>query len=129
MPLTSIAACKDLAQAYQPLLLFQITFSDGTVLRMSSLDFRASTTGITYDGHDWFAEIMNQEIAAVQALSADGIDGVPSVNLKLYDADRFLFTNYELGLGFKGATMVLKFVFFDIAGYNATGAITFSSDY
>lgn len=122
MPITDIITAKELNRAFSPILLAEITFADATVLRMCTRDFRTATTGVQYGGHDYLPQILNQEAAAIQILQSDGIDGIPSVTLSLADADRFIWTNYELTKGFKGATLVLRFVFVDF------NTATFSSD-
>jgi hypothetical protein len=122
MALTTVLASKDLSLAYQPLLLASVTFADGTVLRLATHDLRSSTTGVQYGGFDWLPQILNQELAAKQALSSQGHDGIPTVSLKIADADRFLWRTYEQPKGFKGSELVLTFVFMDLA------TNTFSTD-
>ncbi len=119
---STLNTIKEQSQAFQPLLLCEITFADGAVLRMSTHDIRSSTQSLQYAGHDYLPVILNQQLAATQALSSEGIDGCPTVTLKLADANRSLWSNYELTKGFKGSDVVLRMVFLDLA------TNTFSSD-
>jgi hypothetical protein len=118
----TINSAKEQAATYQPLLLAEITFADASVLRLCTHDLRTATTGLQYQSHDWLPRIQNQQLAATQALSSDGIDGVPTVTLKLADADRALWNGYELANGIKGSRLDLIFVFLDLA------TNTFSTD-
>lgn len=121
MPVGTIHSAKELSQAYQPLLLATFTFTDGTVLRLSTHGLRALDGGFPY-GQDYLPRILNQDIAAVQALSDGGIDITPTVTLSLNDGDGFLWTNYESTKGFRGARLSLTFVFWNV------DANDFSSD-
>lgn len=122
MPVGTIHSAKEQALTYQPLLLATITFPDGTVLRLSTHGLRSADGGFQYGGNDYLPRILNQEIAAVQALSDGGVDVAPQVTLALNDADQFLWTNYEQPKGFKGAKLALTFVFWNV------GENDFSSD-
>jgi len=122
MPVGTIHSAKEQALAFQPLLLATFTFTDGTVLRLSTHGLRTADGGFQYGGNDYLPRILNQDIAAVQALSDGGVDVAPQVTLALNDGDQHLWTNYEKPKGFKGAKLALTFVF-----WNA-GADDFSSD-
>ncbi len=122
MPVGSIHSAKEQALTYQPLLLATITFADGTVLRLATHGLRTSDGGFQYLGHDYLSRVLNQDIAAVQALSEGGVDLAPQVTLALNDADQWLWTNYEQPRGFKGAKLALTFVFWNV------GENDFSSD-
>jgi len=125
MPLTTINAAKDLKPtSYQPLLIATVTFTDSpaTILRLCTHPLRVSDGGFQYGGNDYLPRILNQDIAATQAMSEQGIDLAPSVNLILSDGDRFIWTNHEKAIGFKGAKLKLEFIFWD------ADTATFSSD-
>lgn len=122
MPVGSIHTAKEQALTYQPLLLATITFADGAVLRLATHGLRTADGGFQYGGHDYLPRILNQDIAAVQALSEGGVDLAPQVTLALNDADQWLYTNYEQPRGFKGAKLALTFVFWNV------GENDFSSD-
>src|SRR4051812_22248122 len=100
----TIITLKEQSQTWQPLLLAEITLSDGTELFLSTHDFEDFTSGVQYNGNNYQPRILNSDIAATQALSDLGIDGIPTVSLKLADSDRELWDTYEIhGAGFKGA--------------------------
>src|SRR5712692_9715406 len=101
--LTNIIAAKESGVTYQPLMLAELTFNDGSVLRLSTHDLRQASTGVQWNGHDYLPRILNSESAATQALSSLGIDTIPYITLKLADADRTLWQSYEKLKGFKGA--------------------------
>ncbi|MBX9600420.1 MAG: hypothetical protein K2X35_05430 [Bryobacteraceae bacterium] len=122
MPVGLIKDAKELAQSFQPLLLATITFADGAVLRVCTHGLRAADGTWQYGGQDYLPRILNQEVAALQALSEGGIDVTPAVTLALNDADKFLWTNYELAKGFAGAELKLTFVQWNV------GANDFSID-
>jgi len=113
---------KDQQAAYLPLLLAVFTFHDGTILRLSTAPLSTAQGGLQYGGNDYLARILDQDIAAVQALSEQGIDIIPSVTIHIADADKHVWTNFEKTKGFKGATIVLTFIFWDADSAN------FSSD-
>ncbi|MCC6591616.1 MAG: hypothetical protein IT168_33325 [Bryobacterales bacterium] len=119
MPVGSILTVKEQASTVQPLLLATITFHDGAVLRLATHDI---TGGVQYAGNSYLPRIVNKEIAASQALSEHGIDIPASVNLRLSDADYYLWSNFERQKGFKGAKLELRAVAYDAV------AKEFSSD-
>lgn len=133
--LGAINTVKAQQNTFQPLLLAAIVFKDSltspTTLLLSTHELNSAgggfqPSGITsfpYNGMDFAGRIQNQEMAATQALSADGIDLTPTVTLDILDTDKAIWNNYEKAIGFKGATLTLFYVFHD--AYNNS----FSSDY
>ena len=122
--LSTIAIAKEQAATYQPLLLAEFTFYDGSVLRLSTHPLNATEGGYQYGGNDYLGRLNQQDIAQVQALSDTGIDLIPSVTLRISDPDGWVRTNYgdASGKGFKGAKVKLTLIFGDIEAGN------FSSD-
>lgn len=122
--LSTINIAKDQGITYSPLLLAEITFADGAVFRLSSAPLNTAEGGFQYSGNDYLARLSDQAIDAVQTLSEQGIDVPPSIRLQIEDADKFAYLNYErtAGRGFRGATVVLRFIM-----WNADTS-TFSSD-
>lgn len=133
--LGSINSINAIQDTFQPLLVASIVFRDSqtapTVLLLSSHNLNTgdggnSPTGITgfpYNGGTFQTRIKNQEIAATQALSSDGIDITPTVTLQLVDADKAMWNTYEKAIGFKGAQLTLYYIFWEV------GTNNFSSDY
>lgn len=147
-PIGSLFEAKERALTYQPLLLVDITQNDGTVLHLCTHDLTEDLTHVAEaaipgvhgagerlpersfpwinaqgDKIEYLPRITNQDLAATQALSEDGIDITPTVSLKIADPDQEFFTNFELNstVGFKGATMVLTLILVDVAAYTASG--------
>lgn len=112
-PLTNIETAKELRVGFQPLLLAEITWPDGTVLRLADENLDATSGGNGYGGHNWKPRIKSKQLGQIQSVSDNGIIQSPQVTLKLADADKFLFTEYEFLKGFKGAKLRLIFVFWD----------------
>lgn len=111
--LTNISTAKELSVAYQPLVVAQIVWPDGTTLRLSTENLSATTGGNQYNGFDWEPRMSTQDIGAISSLSDNGIVQSPQVQLKLADADKFLWNEFEIVKGFKGATLTLLFIFWD----------------
>ena len=127
MPVGTIITAKELEQTYQPLLLATFEFVNGTVLRVSSHPLNVAEGGVQYGGNNYLARVLDENVAAIQAMSEQGIDVIPSVDLTLADADRYLWTNYEVGIGFKGARLTLTFVFWnaDTSEFSSDSLTTF----
>lgn len=121
MPIGNINTAKEQEQSPRPLLLATVTFLDGTVLRLATDGLRTADAGFQYAGYDWLPRILNQDIAAIQALSDGGIDIAPSVALDLNNADGAMW-QHEIDRGWRGARLTLTFVFW------TPGANDFSSD-
>jgi hypothetical protein len=124
MPVGSLYTAKDAVATAMPLLLATITFSDGTVLRLSTHDL---TGGAVYAGNAYLPYIVNKQIAATQALGEQGIDVPASVNLQLADSDFVLWNNYETLHGFKGSKLELVAVMYDVLanGYSSDSRTIF----
>lgn len=135
MSLGTINAIKGGQNAYQPLLLAAVKFKDSltapTTLLLSSHNLNAGDggfapngiSGFPYNGTDFQTRITNEDIAATAALSSEGIDITPTVTLTLGDPDKTMWGTYEKLIGFKGATLTLYYVFWDV------GTNNFSDDY
>lgn len=125
MPVGTIYSAKELAVAYKPLMLATITFKgDGSVLRLSTDPLSTGAGGYSYAGNAYQARLDDQTIEIMQALSDSGIDRPPNISLRIADPDKSFWTTYEAGTGkgFKGATVKLTFVFWNV------GQDDFSSD-
>src|ERR1700744_3353693 len=100
MSVPIINTAKELVQGFQPLLLAQLTWADGTTLYFSTHNLSSVTGGFPYSGNNYMPRILDEQITAVQALSEQGISLTPTVTLKLADADSFLYNNVENVRGF-----------------------------
>lgn len=121
MPIGTINAAKELPQTYQPLLLTTFTFHEGTVLRLCTHGLSVAAGGFQYGGEDYLDRIIRFDIGATQQQQA-GVFTSPTSSVTLNDADWFLYTNYELPIGFAGAEMEQRLVFWDM------GVEDFSTD-
>lgn len=127
MPLSTIIVEKERAEAYQPLLLATFTFTDGTVLRLSTHPLNTAEGGYQYGGADYLSRLEAQNINAIQALSDQGLDIIPAVTLRVADPDAYLYTNYEASHGFAGAALSLVLVIWeaDTANFSSDSARRF----
>jgi hypothetical protein len=115
-----INVVKEQSQAFQPLMLAEFAMPDGlTVLRLATQDLTPS--GFQHNGNPYLPRILNQDMAAFQLLSQQGVSVPPTVTLKLADADKLLW-GYEMSIGFRGAVLTIRFVFWQV------GTSNFSSD-
>ena len=127
----SILDAKELASSFQPLLLCEFQFPNGTYFRVSThplSDGGYNTTPTSgsyqYGGHAWIPRVLNQDVGATQSMSDFGFDVPPQVQVVLADPDREVY-GLEVANGFKGAVLKLYAVMWD-AGDSLTGS--FSSD-
>lgn len=101
---------KEVSTPRRPVLLCDFTFPDGSV-------WYAATIALTHAGHSYVAAIVEPNLDRMAALAAQGFDFVPSVTLTIADADGSIYTVWERGSlkGFKGATLLLRLVLYDVA--------------
>ena len=78
--MSSIAVLKELAQAQTPLLLFEVTFPDGSVDHWS-------THTLSYLDQSYQARVLRHNFFEIQAMSEQGIDQIPRITLVLANAD------------------------------------------
>lgn len=132
MSVGNIFTAKELSESYQPLLLCEFTFKSGRVLRVSthplSVLYGGSPTvgSYEYGGNPWYPRVMNQDIGATQAMSDLGVEVVPQVTVILADPDKTLYLAWEAEEGFKGATLRMYGVMWDI-GDTSTGSFSSNS--
>lgn len=134
MPLGNIATLKENSPvAYKPLILVTVNFQDNptspTIAYWSTDPLNVADGGYQYNSQDYQPRIINQDAAATQAMSDQGIDMPVSVTIDIADPDNSIYNNYELttGLGFKGAIMTLTFVLWDAdtANFSTDSTIKF----
>jgi hypothetical protein len=118
---TSIVVLKDKTQTYQPLLLAEFTFSDGTMLYLCTHNLNTAGGGFQYNGNDYLARIVSHDVQPIGA-SQQGISMPASASVTIADDDALIYQNYELTKGFGGAQLLLRFVLWNV------GTSTYSSD-
>ena len=94
-----------------PLLLFECTLRNGQVERWCS--HRAEVEGNTYE-----ARVLQHNLFEIQTASDQGVDSIPRVSLVLANADSH-FSQLERTVGWKGAKLTARFVFYDLRGNQA----------
>src|SRR5438105_10161906 len=114
--------------SFQPLLLVQVTFGDGNTFYASTHNLNTTEGGNQYNGRDYLARVAMQDISAIQARSAQGIDRISDVTIHFDNSDQFVYNNYEIDpqKGFKGAKLALVMVLMDIDP--STGNYVFTND-
>jgi hypothetical protein len=108
----SIYDIKELAVTDTPLLLFQCVLQNGQAEYWS-------THQVTYNGNTYAPLVMKNNVFAVQTSSDQGVDAIPRVSLSMANADSY-FSELERSVGWKGATMTVTFLFYNLL----TGAPT-----
>lgn len=104
--MATIFELKEETAAQTPLLLFDCELANGTVERWS-------THRVTCDGAVYEARVARHNLFEMEAWSGQGVDGIPRVSLTLANADS-RFSQLERTVGFKGARLTARFVFYDV---------------
>src|SRR5271166_4035020 len=114
-PLISISQAKEQTITYQPLALITIAMVDGTFRYFASENLDATEGGFPYKGKNYRPRIMQESLGALQSVSDTGFIQMPTISIKLSDADKEIWINDECppGPGYNGAKMTLTFVFWD----------------
>ena len=132
--LTTINIAKEQEATYQPILLADFLFCDGSALHLCTHPLNAAEGGFsvpaialggslgTFAGGNYSARLAEQNIGAIQALSQQGISLIPQVSLTIEDPDALIYLANEYTIGFRGAVLTLTLVLWD------AGANTFSTD-
>ena len=119
----TINSGKDGATPKRPLFLVTITAPDGDVCYLTTAAYY-SAPSISWGGHTYLARIQKNDLQAIQAMGPQGYDSVPSFALTLADADKYLWTNHCYAHGWRGATVVLTALLWDVvANAYSTDAI------
>jgi hypothetical protein len=71
------------------------------------------THAITVGGASYAARVMQHSAFDIQTASDQGVDGSPTITLLLANADSY-FSEIEQSTGFRGATITVSFVFYDL---------------
>jgi hypothetical protein len=116
--------------AFTPLIMAAFTFQQpgSPQLLLSTHPISSLEGGPTFPGigilpaGNYAGRIAEQDIDAIQSRSKTGIDRVPRISLHLFDADHYLYDNYVLNYGFRGASVQLVLVMWQ------PGTSNFSTD-
>ncbi len=98
-----------------PLFLFDCVLSSGSTERWA-------THAVTFEGNAYGARLLRHNLFELRASADDGLDGSARISVTLANADSH-FSEIEREVGFKGAQVTIRFLFFDLfAGTAATEA-------
>ncbi len=103
---------KEQAVTDTPLLLFDCQLPGGTAESWS-------THQVTVSGTSYQARVVQYALYQLQTSSDQGVDAIPKISISLANADSY-FSELEQSTGFKGATVTVSFVFFDLIQGTAT---------
>lgn len=96
-----------------PLFLFDCTLRDGSVERWG-------THGVAFGGHEYAARLLRHNLFELRSAADDGLDGATKIGVTLANADSH-FSQIERAVGFKGAKVTIRFLFYDfVAGTAAS---------
>ena len=98
---------KEQAVLDTPVFLFDCVFSNGTT-------YNWSTHHVTVQGAEYAARIVRTNVFEMQAASDGGVDTVPRISFELANADG-LMSELQQTVGFKGATVTVRFVFYSLS--------------
>src|SRR5579871_3256543 len=107
---------KEQAVTDTPLLVFDCVLPGGQQEHWST---HTITVGaVTYD-----ARVLQHSSFDIQTASDQGVDGSPRISIVLANADSY-FSEIERSVGFKGATLTVGFVFYDLRSQTALTDLT-----
>ncbi len=89
-----------------PLLVFDCQLADGRMERWS-------THEVTVSGNLYRARVLQNNLFTIQTASDQGLDAIPKISLQLANADSH-FSQIERAVGFKGAKITARFLFYDL---------------
>ncbi len=98
---------KELATVETPLLLFECRLKSGAVERWG-------THAVEVGGSQYLARVLRHNLFEMRSGSDDGVDGLAKVSLTLANADS-RFSEIERQVGWKGAKLTARFLFFDLS--------------
>src|SRR5260370_11008505 len=104
-----MATIKDLKEQEvpgTPLFLFECKLKSGDVQRWS-------THSVTVDGQAYLARVLKHNLFELASSAEAATDGVSKISITLANADAFL-SAIERNIGWKGAQVTVKFLFFDL---------------
>lgn len=104
--MASVYEIKSQALTETPLLLFECTLPSGTVERWS-------THSLQFGGNSFAARVLRHNLLEFSSAADESIDALSRVSLTLANADSH-FSQIQRTSGFKGAKLVVHFVFADL---------------
>lgn len=104
---TTINSLKEQEVPGTPLFLFDCTLSSGDIQRWS-------THNVTFKGQQYSSRILKHNAFDLKSSSDAATDGVSTISITLANADSF-FSSIERNVGWKGAQLVITFLFFDLS--------------
>jgi hypothetical protein len=102
----TISELKEQAVTETPLVLFDCTMANGTLEHWS-------THNVTVNGTAYAAKVLRHSGFDIQTASDQGVDGSPTIAVLLANADSH-FSELEVAVGWRGATLTVSFVFYDL---------------
>jgi hypothetical protein len=112
----SIYSIKEREIPDTPILLFDCRLIDGSVERWA-------THEVTIEGQRYAARVLTHNAFELRAGSDDGIDGTSRLSVTLANADSH-FSQLDRSVGFRGAALTVRFVFYDLRQAQATTSAT-----
>lgn len=89
-----------------PLFLVQCTLTSGQ-------SFYWSTHTVTLSGNSYLPRILKHNLLDLRSSSSEATDAISRVSLTLANADS-LYSGVERGVGWKGARVIVQFLFYDL---------------
>ncbi len=104
--MTPINVLKELEAPGTPLLLFDCTLANGDTACWSTHEVRV-------DGRAYLSRVLSHNVFELNSSPEAATDGLSRVSLTLANADALL-SSVERNVGWKGASLVVTFLFFDL---------------
>src|SRR5690348_9761844 len=109
--MANVFELKEQTVTETPLLLLDCELSDGTLEHWA-------THRVTFDEIPYDRRVVRHNVFEMQAASDQGVDSIPRISVTLANADSH-FSELERTIGFKGAGITARLVFFDLKGNEA----------
>ena len=106
MPFQNIFEAKEQSVTDTPLLVFDCELANGDVERWS-------THQVTIEDKVYNGRVLQNNLFTMQTASDQGLDAIPKISLTLANADSH-FSQIERTIGFKGAKVTTRFLFYDL---------------
>src|ERR1051325_4333388 len=88
-----------------PLFLFDCT--------LAGVTYNWSSHHVTVQGNEYRARVVRTNVFEMQVSSEGGVDTIPKISFELANADG-LMSELQRNNGFKGATVTVRFVFYNL---------------